>query len=382
MRARTLPLYVGGFLGPFGGAIVAVMVPELRAAFGASTAAVAAAIPAYLVPFAAIQLVSGTIGERLGRREVVRAAYLAYAAASLAAAFAPTLGAFLAARAGQGIANAFLTPLVLAALADHTPPQRLGRAMGTFGATQTLAVTLSPLCGGLAAAVDWRLAFLAPAAVGAVLSVAAPLPVAQRRAGSPPRLRTLFDRRIALLAGAAFAAYMGVTGMSFLVALRAGDAFGLGSEDRGLLLAAFGAAGVLAGRPGGILVDRVGRVPVAAAAATLAAAAVALLGVAGSTAAFAALWSAAGVFSALMWAALNTLVVESAPGNRAGAASLVSAFKFAGQAAAPLAWLPLYHHAPASAFAAAALVALAAATFVTPLRHGGRVREVAGVRGS
>src|SRR3954467_14573104 len=64
-RRSTVPLYIGGFLGPFGGGVVAVLVPQLRDAFEASTAGVAATIPAYLVPFAALQLVGGTIGERL-----------------------------------------------------------------------------------------------------------------------------------------------------------------------------------------------------------------------------------------------------------------------------------------------------------------------------
>ena len=41
----TLPLYIGGFLGPFGGGVVAVLVPQLREAFDASTAGVAATIP-------------------------------------------------------------------------------------------------------------------------------------------------------------------------------------------------------------------------------------------------------------------------------------------------------------------------------------------------
>ena len=146
MRARapeTLPLYVGGFLGPFGGAVLAVLVPQLRDAFGASTAAVAAAVPAYLVPFAALQLLSGTIGERLGRRRVVRAGYVAYAAASVGAALAPGIGVFLACRAAQGMANAFLTPLVLAGLAEAVPPERIGRSVGTFAAVQTAAVALS-----------------------------------------------------------------------------------------------------------------------------------------------------------------------------------------------------------------------------------------------
>ncbi len=54
-------LYAGGFLGPVGGAILAVLIPELRDAFDAGTSDVTWAITAYLVPFAALQLVSGTI---------------------------------------------------------------------------------------------------------------------------------------------------------------------------------------------------------------------------------------------------------------------------------------------------------------------------------
>ena len=87
---RALPFYIGGFLGPFGGGVVAVLVPQLRDAFDATTAGVAATLPAYLIPFAVFQLVSGTIGERIGRRKVVRTAFIAYALLSLAAAFAPT----------------------------------------------------------------------------------------------------------------------------------------------------------------------------------------------------------------------------------------------------------------------------------------------------
>src|SRR3954452_809427 len=100
MRARgTLPFYIGGFLGPFGGGGVAGLAPQLRVACDATTAGVAASIPAYLVPFAALQLVSGTIGERLGRRRVVRTGYITYAVLSLLAALAPNLAVFLGVRA-------------------------------------------------------------------------------------------------------------------------------------------------------------------------------------------------------------------------------------------------------------------------------------------
>ena len=184
-RASTLPLYVGGFLGPFGGGVIAVLIPQLRDAFDASTGAVAAAVPAYLVPFAVLSLASGTIGERLGRARVVRAGYVAYAVASLAAALSPGIGVFLALRAAQGAANAFLSPLLLAGLADVTPPERLGRSVGTFAAVQTAAVAVSPLCGGLLGAADWRLAFLAPAGVAVALACRRRRPGARRSSVRP-----------------------------------------------------------------------------------------------------------------------------------------------------------------------------------------------------
>ena len=184
MRSRnaTLALYVGGFMGPFGGAVLGVLVPELQGSFHATRSAVAAAIPAYLIPFAALQLVSGTIGERLGVTRVVRTGFIAYAIGSLIAAAAPTLTIFVAARFVQGASNAFLTPLLLATLAEIVPPHLLTRAMGTFASVQTGALSLAPLIGGVLATVHWRLAFVVSAAVAVALAV-----FTARTSGTPPR---------------------------------------------------------------------------------------------------------------------------------------------------------------------------------------------------
>src|SRR3954471_10571912 len=371
MRGRgpgTLPLYIGGFLGPFGGGVVAVLVPQLRDAFDASTATVAASIPAYLVPFAALQLVSGTVGERLGRRRVVRTGYVFYAAFSVLAAVAPGMGVFLVSRALQGAANAFLTPLLLAGLADEVPPREIGRAVGTFAAVQTAAVALSPLCGGLLGAFDWRLAFFVPALVAGGLAFLPPADAVRRGDEEPPRLRAVLTRRVGLLSGASFSGYAGITGVGFLVAVLAADDFGLSSVERGVLLAGSGVAGMLLGRPAGGAVDRYGRVPVAVAGAVVWAVLIALLGFAPSVGALAVLWFLTGLGSALVWAGVNTLAVEAVPGNRAGGTSVVSAFKFAGNAAAPVMWLPLYHVAPALGFLGAAVLAGMTGAFVAPLR--------------
>ena len=211
----------------------------------------------YFVPYAAIQLVSGTIGERFGRAQATRIAFVVYAVASLAAALAGSLAPFLAARAVQGSANAFTSPLVLAGLADATPRPQLGRAVGTFAAVQTAGMVFAPLIGGLAGAVDYRLAFVAAALVAFVLALVR-VPARRGASAEVPRLRSALTPRTGWLAGSAFLAFLGLAGFGVVLALFAGDEFGLGPEERGVILAGFGVAGVVVGRPAGGLVDRLG----------------------------------------------------------------------------------------------------------------------------
>jgi MFS family permease len=368
----TLPFYVGAFLGPFGGGVVAVLIPQLRDAFHTSTGVVAASVPVYLVPFAVLQLVSGTLGERWGRRRTVRTAYGAYALTSVAAAVATGVATFMIARAAAGVANAFLTPLLLAGLADATPPKRLGRSVGTFAAVQTAAVAMAPLCGGLLGAIDWRLVFLVPAVVALVLAKVPPSGEPRASGEKPPRLRALVTRRVVLVCTAIFAASASVVGLSFLVALHVADHFGVGSIARGFVLAGFGLAGMVAGRAAGRAVDRFDRVPVVIVGAVGSGVLVATLGVAPGVAVLTAIWTSCGIGMALILAPLNTLSVEIVPENRGGAASVVSAFRIGGTAAAPLLWLPVYHVTPWLGFAGAGTLAAASALPVLPLRRAPR----------
>jgi MFS family permease len=361
-------LYLGGFLGPFGGGVLVVLVPELTEVFDASTAAVTAGITVYVLPFAALQLVSGTIGERLGHSRTIRWAYLSYALTSFGAALAPGIGAFLVMRALQGSSNAFTSPLLLAALAEASTSERLGRSMGTFASVQTAGMVMAPLCGGLIGAIDPRLAFAVPGVAALVLALA-PLPAGTHtRRAQPARLRDAFNRRSSVVAAAGFLAFLAINGVAFLVALRAADKFGLDTTARGVLLAGFGLAGVIAGRPAGGLVDRSGPLPVVLAGAIVSGIAIALIGLAGTVVALAATWIAAGVASQFIWAGLNTLAVRSTPQNRGGAISVVGAFKFAGNAIAPLVWLPIYLSRPSLAFAAAGAAAAAIALVVQAVR--------------
>ena len=345
MRRITLPLYVGGFLGPFGGAMVAALIPSIATGLDASVGQVAAAITAYMVPFAVLQLFSGTLAERLGPRRVVRAGYVAFGVTSLACAFAPDIWTFLGARAAMGAANAFLSPILLAALSEVVAPAVLGRTVGTFAAAQTAGLTLAPLLGGLLGEVSWRLGFVLVTVVSVVLALPKQTLGAAERQSNPngrPTLRALLNRWIALLATQAALGYLGFTAIGFVLVLVGADEFELGSGTRGLLIAGYGIGGILLGRFAGSVVDRAGRPATALAGAVACTAGVVGLVLAPSAWSLGLVYFGIGCASTFVWAGLNTIAVESFPQNRAGATSAYSAFKFAGVAIAPLVYVPLF----------------------------------------
>jgi MFS family permease len=345
VRRITFPLYVGGFLGPFGGAMVAALIPSIATGLDASVGQVAAAITAYMVPFAVLQLFSGTLAERLGPRRVVRAGYVAFGVTSLACAFAPDIWTFLGARAAMGAANAFLSPILLAALSEVVAPAVLGRTVGTFAAAQTAGLTLAPLLGGLLGEVSWRLGFVLVTVVSVVLALPKQTLGAAERQSNPngrPTLRALLNRWIALLATQAALGYLGFTAIGFVLVLVGSDEFELGSGTRGLLIAGYGIGGILLGRFAGSVVDRAGRPATALAGAVACTAGVVGLVLAPSAWSLGLVYFGIGCASTFVWAGLNTIAVESFPQNRAGATSAYSAFKFAGVAIAPLVYVPLF----------------------------------------
>jgi MFS family permease len=332
-------------LGPFGAGVLTVLIPQIREDLGTTTAAVTAGITVYMVPFAVLQLVSGTLGERWGLTRTVRTAYLLYAGVSVPTVIAPDVGLFLVGRGLQGAVNAFLSPLLLAALAASAPVGRVGRLVGTFVAVQTAGVVLAPLVAGIAGEVDWRLAFIGPAVLAVGLA-ALPLPAAEARTTEPPRLRTAVTRRVLGLSLVAAIGHLAISGLSFVVALLAADELGAGPTATGALVAGFGVAGVLAGRLAGRLADRAGAGVAAAIGALVGAVTLPLTGLAGTLGLTALAWTAAGAGATIVWAGLGSLAVAAVPGNRAGATSVYSAFRFGGVALAPVAWLPLFHADP------------------------------------
>ena len=369
MRRITLPLYAGGFLGPFGGAMLVALIPNVADGLDASIAQVAAAITAYMVPFALLQLVSGTVAERLGPRRVVRGGYVAFGLAALACALAPDIWLFLGARAAMGAANAFLSPILLAALSEVAAPDVLGRTVGTFAAAQTAGLMLAPILGGLLGEISWRLAFVLVAVVAAVLALPRQtLGAAERsalgRARLAPRAPEPLDRAAGDAGGARLPRLHGHRLRARPrrrrgVRARIGRARAAHRRLRRSAASCSGATRAPSSTAPGARPPRSparSRAPPASSASSSRPSAWAL----------GLVFFGIGCASTFVWAGLNTIAVESFPENRAGATSAYSAFKFAGVAIAPLIYVPLFDVDTRLPFVLAAIFSALLAVSILP----------------
>jgi MFS family permease len=345
--------------------MVAPLLTDMAGSLRTTRSGVAASLTVYYLVFAAVQLVSGTLGERWGRRRTVQAAFVLYAIATLWCAVATSLEPLLAGRALQGAANAFTSPLLIAGLVELVPAERLSRAVGTYASWQAAGLSLAPVVGGVVGDLSWRLPFVVVAGVSAVLACWPPPGGA--RSAEPVRWRPLLSVRLALLSLAAFAAFAGSNGLPFLVALYAWDRFGAGPAVAGAMIAGFGLAGIALGPVWGHVTGRLGARRAAALGALAGAASVAAVGWTTTAVQLALLWTLVGAAAALVTVALQRLTLDAVPANRGGAVSVASAFRFAGGATGPVLWLPIYLNHPRGGFLAAAGAVLAVLACLAPL---------------
>jgi EmrB/QacA subfamily drug resistance transporter len=142
------------------GTVVNVALPVLQRELGASAAGVQWIFEAYALMVAALILVGGSLGDRLGRRRVFAAGVVVFALASIWCGLANGIGQLVAARAVQGVGAAFLIPGSLALISAYFPKKTRGRAIGTWSGVTAIAAGAGPVLGGwLVESVSWRWIF-------------------------------------------------------------------------------------------------------------------------------------------------------------------------------------------------------------------------------
>ena len=131
-------------------------------------------ITSYSLIFGSLLLFGGRAADFLGRRRMFLTGLGVFAASSLASATAGTAGVLFAARAGQGLGAAMLSPAALAIIMTAFQGNERTKALAAWGAVGGAGAAIGVLVGGiLTEFTDWRMIFYVNLPVAAALAVAA-----------------------------------------------------------------------------------------------------------------------------------------------------------------------------------------------------------------
>jgi EmrB/QacA subfamily drug resistance transporter len=161
--------------------VVNVALPAIGRDLDAGVAGLQWVLNGYLLTLAALILLGGSLGDRLGRRRILVAGVVLFSVASAVCGAAPTIELLVAARVLQGVGGALLAPGSLAMLEAVLRPEDRARAIGAWSALGGVAAAIGPLLGGWLVEISWRWVFLLPVPLGVVVVLVALAKVPESR---------------------------------------------------------------------------------------------------------------------------------------------------------------------------------------------------------
>jgi EmrB/QacA subfamily drug resistance transporter len=151
--------------------ILNVALPTLQEEFGASASKLQWMVDSYLLVFAGLLLVFGTLGDRFGRKLALQSGISIFGIASLGALVADSAEHVIAVRALMGVGAALIMPATLSIIANLFSGEERAKAIGIWAALAAVGIGLGPLAGGLLLEwFDWSVFLVnVPFAVAALL---------------------------------------------------------------------------------------------------------------------------------------------------------------------------------------------------------------------
>ncbi len=188
-------------------AAVNLAVPMLAAsALHPSASSLVWIVDTYVIVFACLVIPGGAAGDRFGRKGVLLAGLVLFAAGALLSAVAPDVVVLLGGRALTGVGAAAVLPNSLAVLLHAAPTDRKAATIATWASMTGIGGVAGNVGGGLVlSGGSWRWLFAAavPVALAAAALVARKAPVSSRhdRPLDPLAALLLVGASVALLVG-------------------------------------------------------------------------------------------------------------------------------------------------------------------------------------
>ena len=167
-------LSVAQFMVILDATVVNVALPSIGRSLGLAAGGLLWVVTAYVLASGGLVLLGGRAADVTGRRRVFLAGLAVFTAASLASGLAPTARALIAARAGQGLGAALLSPAALSIITTAYVGVQRATALGVWGALGGAGAAVGVLVGGvLTTWLGWRSVFLVNVPVGVVAGLLA-----------------------------------------------------------------------------------------------------------------------------------------------------------------------------------------------------------------
>src|SRR5581483_7121871 len=153
---------------------VNIAMPSLAHDLKISGASISWTITAYSLVFGSLLLLGGRAADLLGRRRMFFTGLGIFTTTSLASAMAGSAAALFAARAGQGLGAAMLSPAALSIITSNFHGPARSKALAAWGAVGGAGAALGVLVGGVLTEVaDWRMIFFVNLPVAIALAIGA-----------------------------------------------------------------------------------------------------------------------------------------------------------------------------------------------------------------
>ncbi|MFF7447078.1 MULTISPECIES: DHA2 family efflux MFS transporter permease subunit [unclassified Streptomyces] len=166
-----------------------VAAPAMTEDLGLSSADLQWVIDGYTVPYAALMLLLGAIGDKYSRRGALLLGLAVFGGGSVFGYFADSATTVIAARAVMGLGAAMIMPATLSLLAATFPRAERAKAITAWTATSGVAIAAGPLvAGALLENHDWTSTFLINVPVAALAIVGALVLVPPSRATTKGRI--------------------------------------------------------------------------------------------------------------------------------------------------------------------------------------------------